>query len=309
MPPPSQLDGAARALGDVYREAEARINAELRAILDDDRQGNRKRRLRSLLREVESRQAHLLDEARAFLNNSLPFAWQAGASRFAIGEFTWTQGHRQAIGMLALDQFDRVLHATEFMSRDVKELIRSTGVSQARFKVTTGQTAKQAGRELETRLRRQGISAVTYRDGRNIRASTYAEMLMRTSTAVAYNLGGLNQLKGVGVQFVECVDSPDCGLITHGDGFKPNGRVLPIEVAGAYPISHPNCVRDFVSRPDVTSDQVAAEARSLRPQDQLDDQANFVKYLREQAQAQRSAGRQPRTPREPRTPRRERVRA
>lgn len=299
MPAPTRLDLAAQALGDVYRLAEAQINAELKAILDDDSKGNRRRRLRQLAAEIDRRQAHLVDEARAFLNDSLPFAWQAGAARFAVGEFTWTQAHRQALGLLAQDDFSRVLRATEMMSRDVRELVRSEGARAARLKVATGQTAKGAGRELEQRLRSRGISAVTYRDGRNIRASTYAEMLMRTSTAVAYNMGGLNQLKGAGVRYVEVIDGADCGLITHRDGFKVNGKILPVEVAGAYPISHPNCRRDFVARPDVTSDEGAAVATSWRSPEQMNDQANFERYLMEQQTAPGS--RSPRQPRQPRT--------
>lgn len=242
MPPPQSVDDAARALGDVYRLAEKRINDELARIITDPNQGNRIRRLKALDAEIARRIPNLENEAKAFINNGLPLAWKSGAVDRATSGFTWTQAHRQALGILANDTFDRALKSTRFMRRDVKALIRAEGASQAQFKVATGQTAKQAGSELARRLAQTGITSVTYADGRHIRASTYTEMLMRTSTALAYNEGGLNQLVQDGIRYVEMIDGADCGLVAHDDTFKVNGKVLPVDVAATYPISHPNAV-------------------------------------------------------------------
>lgn len=299
MPPPQSVDDAARALGDVYRLAEQRINAELQRILTDPNQGNRIRRLRALDAEIARRTANLEGEARAFLNNSLPIAWKSGAvNRSTNGSFTWTQAHRQALGILANDSFDRVLKSTRFMRRDVKALIRVESATAARLKVATGETAQQAGRSLATRLKATGITSVTYSDGRHIRASTYTEMVMRTSTALAYNEGGLNQLVQQGVRYVEMIDGADCGLVAHGDPFKVNGKVLPVEVAATYPISHPNCRRDFVARPDVKTDEGAAVASSWRSPSQLADQAQFERLL--QAKVERRQVRNARAARQAR---------
>lgn len=242
MPIPTELERAVTALGDVYRRVEADINAELAQIIDQPNQGARVRRLRALAAETDRRSRGLEDEARAFLNNSLPSAWQAGAVKPAVGQFTWTQAHRQGLGLLAQDTFAEVLGPTRHMSRDIKTLVRELGKKQATSKVATGQPVKAAGRELARDLKSRGISAITYADGRNIRASTYAEMLMRTKTAVAFNMGNVNQLVQVGIRYVEGVDGGDCGLVTHTDGLKVNGRVFPVDVAGAYAIAHPNAV-------------------------------------------------------------------
>jgi hypothetical protein len=300
VPIPTDLERSITAFGDVYRRAEAQIAAELAQILDDPNRARRVRRLRALAAEIDRRTSRLEAEARAFLNSSLPSAWSAGAANAAVGEFTWTQGHRQALGLLAQDTYAEVLRPTRFMSRDVKALIRSEASGVLSSKVIAGQTALGAGREIEARLRRMGVSAITYADGRNIRASTYAEMLARTKTAAAYNLGGLNQLRGAGITHVEGIDSGDCGLTSHSDPFKVDGKVFPIEIAGAYPIGHPNCVRDFASRPDITSDEGAAVASTWRSPEAEADQANFVRYLRETGTPARAAGRQPREPRQPR---------
>lgn len=306
MPIPTDLARTIEAFGDVYRSVEADVHAELQAILGDPNQGARVRRLRALASEIDRRSRNLEGEARAFLNSSLPSAWSAGAANAAVGEFTWTQAHRQGLGLLAQDTFAQVLGPTRNMSRDVKQLIRGTGRDVAQRSVATGTPAKAAGRELEGRLQRMGVSSITYADGRNIRASTYAEMLMRTKTAAAYNLGGLNQLKGAGVTHVEVLDSADCGLVTHQDGFKPTGKVMPIEVMAAYPISHPNCVRDLIARPDIHDDANAAVAASWRSPEAEADQVSFEKYLREQTE-RRSTARARRERRQPRAPRRARA--
>lgn len=612
MPVPTDLERSITAFGDVYRRAEVKIHAELSVILDDPNQSRRVRRLRALAAEIDRRTSSLESEARAFLNSSLPSAWSAGANNAAVGQFTWTQGHRQALGLLAQDTYTEVLRATRRMSRDVKTLVRGAASEVLPSKVITGQTALGAGRELEQRLLRMGVSALTYADGRNIRASTYAEMLARTkclpgdvpvtgarvvaahrrfhegewvtvrthsgyefsgtpnhpmltqrgwvplgelamsdhlvrdrsavehrpasghehvenrpptiaevfdaiagvggierkraafpdfhgdgsdsyvhvatsdgvlcvgdfapigqrslkgllapsdvrlvagaafryplthgfvipgspslfagpppdsgliedalhgselasvfacqgadrssrlvrrhdgsgweivaeprvfasieasaggvgarahesgsldvlvdrarvspeltsdrrrpearpvqldhvisldrchraghvynlttrdgyftaldyytgNTAAAYNLGGLNQMKGAGIRFVEVIDSADCGLVTHSDGFKPQGTVMPVEVMAAYPISHANCIRDLAPRPDVVDESEAAVAESWRSPEAAADQLNFERYLRETATPARAAGRQQRTPRSPRTSRR-----
>ena len=306
---PADVEALSRALGDMYRATEAELNRELKAILTDPRQYRRKRRLQDLLAETRRRQLDLVSEARAILNDGIPVAWSAGAQAAGVGNFTWTQGHRQAAGALARDTFGEVLRATDFMSKDLKALIREAGAQQARFKVASGQTAKQAGSALERRLLQTGITAVTYRDGRNIRASTYAEMLMRTKTAVAYNMGGLNQIVKAGIRYVEVADGADCGLTTHGDGHKPNGHIYTAEFMSAFPISHPNCRRDIVPRPDVNNLAEAREADSLRPPEQRADQARFEKYLQEKAE-RRAARRQRvhRIERKQRTPRSSRER-
>lgn len=303
MPVPTNLERSITAFGDAYRRAEAQINAELARILEDPNQARRVRRLRALAAEIDRRTSNLEAEARAFLNSSLPSAWSAGATAAQVGQFTWTQAHRQALGMLAQDTYREVLKPTRFMSRDVKALVRAEASGVLTSKVITGQTALGAGRDLEQRLLRMGISAITYADGRNIRASTYAEMLARTKTAVAYNLGGLNQMVAAGVRYVEVIDSADCGLVAHDDTFKVEGKVMPAEVMAAYPISHPNCVRDLAPRPDVTSDDGAAVATSWRSPEAEADQHSFEKYLRETQTPARSAGRAPRQPRQARTPR------
>lgn len=293
MPLPDRLIRKADRFADRYREVEAQADAVLSDVLDGDLTGSDKRRLRALASDLDRQASELADDARSFLMSQLGASWATGAITSQVGRFTWTNAHQSALALLVDDTHSELLRNTRLMSRDVKQLVRSAGRLATLEKVGSGTPAKTAGRRLADRLMDTGVTSVTYADGRNIRASTYAEMLIRTTTANAYNLGGLNQMVSVGVRYVEVVDGADCGLETHDSGNKPNGRILPVDVAAAYPTSHPNCRRDLLPRPDVTSDDEAMVSTSWRSPQQISDQANFEKYL----QATSTTGRQARTPR------------
>jgi hypothetical protein len=44
---------------------------------------------------------------------------------------------------------------------------------------------------------------------------------------------------------MRCTDGDDCGVTSHDDPEKANGREFTLEEAEAYPLAHPNCVRQF----------------------------------------------------------------
>lgn len=304
MPAPDRFYEAVNELIDRYR----RFEDDVADVIDDIELESRRaqRNLRRLAADIDREAQRLADDARTFLTDQLTQVWYAGATRHRVGRFQWAGAHQTALGLLIDDTFTEILQATRHMSGDVKAVVRSLSRERSFAKVGSGTPVKAAGRDMAHRLKDVGITAVTYSDGRHIKASTYAEMVLRTKTAVAYNLGALNQYRTHGIRYVECIDGADCGLITHRDGDKPNGRILPVDVAATYPLSHPNCRRDFVPRPDIVSDDEAMVATSWRSEEQRSDQANFERYLLAQQQATtsrreprsgRAAARSPRTPR------------
>jgi hypothetical protein len=303
MPLPDRLVRSGDRYTEKWRQLEDSVNVDLEAILSGDIGSTERAKLRRIVHRLDIESAQLAAEARKWLGTQLGAAWATGAITSQAGRFQWTGAHRSALELLVDDTHAELLANTRLMSRDVKQLVRSAGRLTVLEKVSTGTPAKTAGRQLADRLRSTGVTSVTYADGRHIRASTYAEMLVRTKTAAAYNLGGLNQMTGHGVRYVECVDGADCGLVTHDDGDKPNGRILPVDVAATYPSSHPNCRRDFLPRPDVESDDEAMVATSWRSPDQISDQANYEKYLQAQQVTRGRQARTARTTRATRTPR------
>lgn len=303
MPAPDRFYRAVQELIDRYRELEADADGVLQGLdLTDPRNRGK---LRALAKDIDARNARLTSEAKMWLNRHLPAVWMDGALATRVGAFQWAGAHQDAVALLVKDTAAELLANTTHMSRDVKQLVRVIGRERTLAKVATGTPAKTAGRELAARLHDVGITSVTYSNGRNVQASTYGEMVIRTKTAVSYSMGGLNQMVGNGIRYVECVDGAECGLYSHDSGNNPNGRILPVDVAAAYPISHPACRRDFIPRSDVTSDDEALVATSWRSPEQLTDQANFEKYLLAQQKAKantrarqaRASARTARTPR------------
>lgn len=180
--------------------------------------------------------------------------------------FTFALPHREAVKVLADDLFSDVLAATEFVSADSKRWVRRVSRKLTGFKLTGGvpvkTQAKRFEREIKREFLRRGMGSVRYSDGRRVSFGTYSEMLLRTKTGMAYNAGTLNHSKRSGVTVVELFDGPECGLTSHNDGELAHGMIVPIEIAAAYPLAHPNCRRAVGARPDlsVLSPEVASPA-------------------------------------------------
>lgn len=247
-----------RELVDAYLQAWRRIEAEQQRIASDPLTYRRQNRLRemqqSILRELDD-----LDEVAAdFARRSIPQVYSAGAGRTLAqlgndpADFTWSGVHRDAMVEVAKDTYDDLLRATDGVRDSTRRLIRAVAREETLQKLAGGKTAVQEGRELATRLiERHGIFAVTYRNGARVGLDAYSAMLARTKTALAYNIGSLNQARKDGVGFVEVFDGAGCGWTSHTDSDIANGTIRPIDMAISQPIAHPNCLRSFGPRPDV----------------------------------------------------------
>lgn len=226
----------------------------------------------------------LVDETKTWLrSNGLAEIYGAGVLR--VSAFSYTLPHQEAVRVLADDLFDDVLKLTAHVDDEAKAWVRRIGRELTGFKLTGGQAVKAQARDFERKLRHEftsrGITAVTYRDGSRHGFGEYAEMLLRTKTAVAYNVGTLNQSRGLGIQFVEILDGSLCGLTAHEDPQLANGLIVPIEIAAAYPIAHPNCRRSLNPRPDVVPENLS-QAVSVQSDESRADQAAWEAYLRAQ---------------------------
>lgn len=185
--------------------------------------------------------------------------------------------------------------------------------TQAGLSLVEGRIAQQAAREFAAAGARatveglaRPISAVKYADGTYRTIGDYGDMLLRTKTAQAYVAGTLNQATALGTQYFEIADGTECGLASHDDREKPNGKVYPAEIAYSYPLAHPRCRRDFLPRPDITSQAQAEGAEPSTTAAQREDQyraerERAARFERRRRRVVR-AGRQPRAPRRPRTP-------
>ena len=260
-------DGQAR----LDRESE-RILARIRRILDDvDDETDPKlvvRRLKAQAARVValSRTADLVADgsaraAREWIENEGVHQIYLAGVGVTSYPYEFVQPHREAVDALARDLFDDVLARTAFVSSDGKAWTRRVSREVAGFKVTGGQSIRQAAREFSAQMsrefRRRGVGSVVYSNGARHGFGEYGEMLLRTKTAQAYNAGTVAAGVQNGVRWFELFDGPQCGLTSHDDATLAHGQIVPAEFVLSFPVAHPNCRRSFGPRPDVTTGTAA----------------------------------------------------
>lgn len=265
MAQPDEVAALSETLRDAFETAWLAIVEEEEAIANDPRQGNRRRRLRELRTTVETHMASLETQAGVWFSEDFPVVYRMGADAASalLGEpFRWTTLDIQAVTELAQSGFDDLLQATEHVTETTKRFIRAVAKERALVGRIVGETARQSARRMTRELRGARISAITYANGAEHGLADYADMVIRTKTATAYNAAAVNLSRRSGVRFMECFDSANCGMSSHEDMEKPNGKLYPLDVASTYAISHPRCVRAWSPRPDVTTPEQASRAPS-----------------------------------------------
>lgn len=232
-------------------------------------------RLRQMERTVTDVSALVETAVRERLN-VVNAAYETGAWNTALAagtHATFNLPDIDAMASVALDTMEDVLAATQHMRADAKALTRTLTRDWISAKLVTGKTAEDAGIDLALALRDQRISAIVYADGRRVGLTTYTDMVMRTKTAQAYQEGGFQQGRTLGIEWWEIMDGPDCGLSFHDDPTLADGLIVDTTTAERWPISHPNCVRVTTPRPDVHNAREATRAEPTPEQDQREDQA------------------------------------
>lgn len=324
---PETIARATQNMLDLYRQTEQALRQQWAQIVNDPLADNARARISDLLASLQRSQANVDASVSEWIRTTYPGSYALGAGQMASGydgtPFAWSQPHRDAVGLLAQDTFDSLLRSTSYEPDAIKATVRELARTATAQALLGGETATSAGRGLAQKLADQGVFGVTYADGKFVGSSTYADMVVRTRSAIAYNAGGLNQARADGVEYFEISDGLECGLTEHDDPELADGMIVDGDIAAQFPISHPNCVRSFLPRPDLSADQVDQLSTdgggdlSLVSDQSLADQQAFDAYLIQQGEQNglnytqaaakfgrlERAGRAPRVGREPRTPR------
>lgn len=298
MPQPAAVNEAAEELVSKYQTAWLRIMEQQRVVLRLTGRAQRNRKLR----QIESNIERLLDqvdaETRRWISQRYPVIYRLGAvdgARAAGAVFDeWTDLHRTAIERLAADTFNDLLRATQFVRNDLKRFIADTAKDFS-GDVLRGTPASTGSRKLEHFLTERGIKSVIYSDGSRHGLAEYAQVVIRTKTAVAYNMATLNAGRVAGILFYEVFDGPDCGWTFHADGENALGKIVTYEESVTWPISHPQCRRAFGARPDLTNPTEAINAgRSVTPAQTQDIRQNDARRRSAQQRQRRTRQRQQR---------------
>lgn len=300
-------DGPTLELIQLWKDGSAELDSRLAAVhsrirtllsadpVDNAHTINRLRVQADRLTELSATASHLVDglaqQTQAWIDDgAFQRIYAAGGTK--SGNFSFTAAHQAAARVLATDTFADVLVATQFIDDDSKRFVREVGRQLTGFKLTTGTPARAQARELARALRpefeRRGMGAVVYRDGSRHSFGEYAEMLIRTKTGMAYNMGTLNQAAALGIRWFELLDGSLCGLTSHHDPELANGLIVDYATAAGYPLSHPNCRRSVNPRPDIRNPVDARTADSVQSPAAREDQRQFEALLRQQAARRRS---------------------
>lgn len=291
--PTQQPKAAIAAIEDpllsVYAKAWAEIEETQQAIVDDPVKWRQRRRLAELQQAIEDKMAELDATTREWATTQMvrPYAMGAAAGAAELAQpaaAVWNMLPQEAISRIASDTLADLLKATRYVRRTTKTLIRAIARDEILGKLTQGRTAVQAGQRVQKILEQRGIHAIRYSDGSRHGLREYSQMLVRTKTAEAYNLGSLEAQEVLGITFWECFDGPGCGLTTHKDPVKALGRVFDKETAVKYPTSHPSCRRSWGARPDVKTAahaQLSSTVTDAQTEDQIQaDRARVAQQYR-----------------------------
>jgi hypothetical protein len=302
MPQPPGVQSLADPLINAYQSAWERVLAEQERLLDDPRQWRRSRRLEEVSRSIGSIMDDLDGETADWVSRQFPRAYGAGLADGAAAAGTspaWSMIHQEAVERLAYGVYDDLLAATTHVRSTTKDLIRTLARQEGIFSLVSGRTATDSGTALAREMARNGIAAVIYKDGSRHGLADYANMNLRTTTALGYNNGTLNAAPDV--VYWEVFDGPGCGWAAHDDTEQALGKIVTRDDALAFPISHPRCRRAFGPRPDLNKTASAGEGLgSVTPSQVAAQRTQDAERLARQARAasrRRAGGRPPRQPR------------
>jgi hypothetical protein len=298
----TDVDEVAQRLSAALARAYAELTAAQLRVLDGFGESGRlaAARLQQFLDALEQFQHDFSQQAAAFVRSDLPALYATAALAASAQPFTWTTMHIEAVTALAADSYSELLARSQEAGRTGQAFARAVR-SAARERISLAATGNSTAREAGLRLRdelegRYDLSRVTYANGSLHAVTEYAQVVARTKTAVAYNMGSLNRWQELDIGWVEVFDGSACGWEGHDDGDKANATIRSAAQAAAHPISHPNCRRAFGARPEISNAAAAKRATPSTTPQQRADQAAFEGATRS-AQRLRAARAQRRTAR------------
>lgn len=252
---------AIESLAASYRRAEEELRRDLeryvrQAELDPDSTARyRAAQRRAALTRIAILRADLDGQAVLFGEETLARIYADGMNRtdrilregrISIGQPSFTLLHRDAVEMMAVDAFNDLAAATDYMDRQAKRTIREAAKLRTQVGAITGATVGQDTRRLVDALVRDGITGFVDAAGHRWRLGTYAEMVIRTKSAQAYNTGTILRTEETGTRALEILDGERS---EHAECLAFNRTTASPRWAVDHPILHPNCVRAFSPLP------------------------------------------------------------
>lgn len=194
-------------------------------------------RKESLTRPVIQSIDDLDTQVKDFYTNDFPKIYAAGA-RAVDPAWKGTRADRKITEEMIKDGAGSLIQNNQIAKRNARKKIPEF------VDAPPGKSFKEASR--------RPIKGVKFKNGTEVGFEQYAEMVLRSNAATAYNVGFLNAAKEQGISLFIVQDGSGCGWTSHRDSEQAAGKVVTIEEALSHPIGHPNCIRTFSVAPKGT---------------------------------------------------------
>jgi hypothetical protein len=247
------------ALLAIYREAEARLTAQVVSALRSGNLGTATYRtqqlalVEGLLSQV---QGQALPQALAVLRVS--YGEGLAIANLAGLNTAFTGIHTEAVNILADSLSNRLGDAFTTVGRQVEDIYRKEGLRLSALSLAEGSTRVEASESMIQALTRQGITGFEDRAGREWGLSRYSSMVLRTTTREAMSEGTKNRLIEAGMDLVEWTGNgencPECAEL-EGTVYSLTGETGGYEEIVDMPPLHPNCTC-VLTPPEVTLDEL-----------------------------------------------------
>lgn len=260
MPQPQATAAAAQRLIRVYDRSHEQLVDLLAQALADPARHRQVARLRELIRVHEEIMDGLRRATAQWIGATLPELHALGATwaAQAVGSsFVWSQPHLAAVEQLAERTWADIAPRLRGISTETRRQLRVLAQDSTRRSILGHTTAQAAGRDMAREMAREGIWSVTYRNGARHTMRDYADTVIRTTTAQAYNTGSLTQTVSDGIDHIEYLDGAGCGVTSHDDPQEADGLIVPIDQAVM--LAHPRCRRSIAPAPFAASLGLDAE--------------------------------------------------
>lgn len=282
----------------VYQDAQVRLVEQIK---QKEAKGNLTNYERAILSQVDE-QIKALDKFTIdWTEKNIPKFYELGMSvvnryieRKGIGlnlSNVFSKLHTTAINELMFNMVDKMVKATNYVGREMKDNIREAGLNAIAQKLSMGETVKYAKKELMDKLTQQGVTAIRRKDGRLIRLDSYSALVARSTSREAQNRGTMNQLTEHKFDLVKMSSHygacPICTVL-QGRVYSISGndtRFPPLKKAytGIYANIHPNCrhvLTPYIEKFNDVDKDVENSNREFAIREE--DRASIEKYNAEQ---------------------------
>ncbi|MER5277807.1 hypothetical protein ABT025_18890 [Streptomyces sp. NPDC002809] len=215
-------------------------------------------RARTAINEFNRQVAAFDRDARAFAERwaatDLPAVYRNGAlqalrrANEAITLFQWSVDHQAAITPLTATFWGDLMRRIQEAVRRAQAFSRAA--QDATRDVVLGRNHE--GIDSKQLVNDHPLSTVIYADQSRHPVAAWAHAALSWQGVATANMGAVNTARWeLDAQWMQCVDGPECGFVSHPDTDHADGTIRSIDEAGAYPLAHHGCIRSWIPRPDL----------------------------------------------------------